>query len=77
LTSVLIAASVGVPAIIVLSSTFGAAGGAWGLGIGELSSVTAQAISVCLLWRRTRSFRVSPHLLARSASSETTDSKST
>ncbi len=77
LTSVLIAASVGVPAIIVLSSTFGAAGGAWGLAIGELSSVTAQAISVCLLWRRTRSFRVSPHLLARSASSETTDSKST
>lgn len=57
--SVLFAAGVGVPAILVLSSLFGAAGGAWGLAIGELVSVTAQAISVWRLRRRAGSFIVS------------------
>ncbi len=52
LASVLLAACVGVPAIILLSYAFGAAGGAWGLAIGELVSVTAQAVSV--LWLRRR-----------------------
>lgn len=52
LASVVLAACVGVPAIIVLSSLFGAAGGAWGLAAGELVSVTAQAVSVLVLRRR-------------------------
>ncbi|GHD79215.1 O-antigen/teichoic acid export membrane protein [Salinibacterium amurskyense] len=46
--SVLLAAAVGVPAILLLSSTFGAAGGAWGLAIGETVSVCTQALFV---WR--------------------------
>jgi len=46
--SVLLAAAVGVPSILVLSATFGAAGGAWGLAIGETVSVCAQALFV---WR--------------------------
>jgi hypothetical protein len=52
LTSVLIGSCVGVPAILVLSSMFGAAGGAWGLALGEAASVIAQAISVA--WLRVR-----------------------
>ena len=58
LVSVLLAASVGVPAIILLSSIFGAAGGAWGLAIGEMVSVTAQTISVLTLRRRAGGFIV-------------------
>ncbi len=58
LASVLLAAAVGVPSIILLSSSFGAAGGAWGLAIGELVSVTAQAISVLILRRRAGGFVV-------------------
>lgn len=58
LASVLIAAAVGVPAILVLSATFGAAGGAWGLALGELVSVTAQSISVLWLRRRAGAFIV-------------------
>lgn len=65
LASVLLAASVGVPTIILLSSAFGAAGGAWGLAIGETVSVTAQAISVLWLRRRAGAFLIAPHLLAR------------
>ena len=53
LVSVLLAASAGVPAILILSSLFGAAGGAWGLAIGEFVSVTAQTISVVRRWRAT------------------------
>ncbi len=58
LASVLLAASVGVPSIILLSSLFGAAGGAWGLAIGEMVSVTAQTISVLTLRRRAGGFIV-------------------
>lgn len=46
--SVLLAAAVGVPAILMLSATYGAAGGAWGLAIGETVSVCTQALFV---WR--------------------------
>lgn len=58
LASVLLAASIGVPAILILSSAFGAAGGAWGLAIGELVSVTAQGFSVLVLRRRVGAFTV-------------------
>lgn len=58
LASVLLAACVGVPAIILLSSAYGAAGGAWGLATGELVSVTAQAVSVLWLRRRAGGFVV-------------------
>ena len=61
LASVLLAACVGIPAILLLSSAFGAAGGAWGLAIGELVSVTAQASSVLWLRRRAGAFIVAPH----------------
>lgn len=46
--SVLLAAAVGVPSILLLSANFGAAGGAWGLAIGETVSVCTQALFV---WR--------------------------
>jgi hypothetical protein len=49
--SVLLGAIIGIPAILTLASVFGAAGGAWGLAIGELASVTAQAIFVAIAWR--------------------------
>jgi len=52
MTSVLVAACVAVPSILVLSATFGAAGGAWGLAIGEVVSVCAQAVSVLVVYRR-------------------------
>jgi O-antigen/teichoic acid export membrane protein len=42
------AAAVGVPAIVMLSAAYGAAGGAWGLAIGETVSVCTQALFV---WR--------------------------
>ncbi|MHA6694016.1 lipopolysaccharide biosynthesis protein [Homoserinimonas sp. A520] len=46
LTCVIIGASIGVPAILILAANFGAAGGAWGLALGEFSSVTAQLVYV-------------------------------
>ena len=52
MTSVFIAALVGIPAILLLSAQFGAAGGAWGLALGELSSVTAQSIFLRHVWRK-------------------------
>jgi O-antigen/teichoic acid export membrane protein len=55
LVSVLLAAHFGVPSIVLLSQVYGAAGGAWGLAIGEFVSVIAQAISVLALRRRTSS----------------------
>ena len=58
LASVVLAACIGVPAILVLSSLYGAAGGAWGLAVGELVSVTAQAVSVVRLRRRAGAFIV-------------------
>lgn len=61
LASVLLAACVGVPAILILSSAFGAAGGAWGLATGEMVSVTAQALSVLFLRRRAGRFMVATH----------------
>ncbi|MGJ8722327.1 MAG: polysaccharide biosynthesis protein [Salinibacterium amurskyense] len=56
--SVLLAAAVGVPAILLLSSTFGAAGGAWGLAIGETVSVCTQALFVWRLRARAGGFFV-------------------
>lgn len=50
LISVIIGASVGVPSILVLAALFGAAGGAWGLAIGELASVTSQSIFAVRRW---------------------------
>jgi hypothetical protein len=52
LVCVLLGAAAGVPAILVLAALNGAAGGAWGLAIGELVSVTAQSIAVLRQWRR-------------------------
>lgn len=52
LTSVIVGASIGVPAILVLAALFGAAGGAWGLAIGELASVTSQSIFAVRRWGR-------------------------
>ena len=52
LVSVLVGASVGVPAILLLASAFGAAGGAWGLACGETASVLCQATFAILAWRR-------------------------
>lgn len=54
LTCVVLGALTGVPSIILLASAFGAAGGAWGLAIGEIVSTTAQAFFVTLRWRRSR-----------------------
>lgn len=50
LTCVIIGASMGVPAILLLAAHFGAAGGAWGLAIGEFASVTAQLVFVVRRW---------------------------
>lgn len=52
LISVIIGASIGVPAILVLAALFGAAGGAWGLAIGEMASVTSQSIFAMRRWNR-------------------------
>lgn len=49
--SVLIGATIGIPAILVLAGLFGAAGGAWGLALGEFASVTAQSIFVVRVWQ--------------------------
>lgn len=54
LTCVIIGASIGVPAILLLSANFGAAGGAWGLALGELASVTTQLIFVVRRWNSPR-----------------------
>jgi O-antigen/teichoic acid export membrane protein len=55
LICVLLGASAGVPAILVLASAFGAAGGAWGLAIGEIVSTSAQAVFVAIRWSKSRS----------------------
>ena len=52
MTCVLIGATVGVPSILLLAANFGAAGGAWGLAIGEAASVTCQAIYAIRRWPR-------------------------
>lgn len=52
MTSVLIAAAVGIPSVLLLSASFGAAGGAWGLALGEIASVTAQAVFLRRVWAR-------------------------
>jgi O-antigen/teichoic acid export membrane protein len=46
MVSVLLGAAAGIPAVLILASQFGAAGGAWGLAVGEFVSVTAQSILV-------------------------------
>jgi O-antigen/teichoic acid export membrane protein len=51
LASVLVGAAVGVPSILVLASAFGAAGGAWGLALGESASVVCQTVFAILAWR--------------------------
>jgi len=51
LASVLVGAGVGVPSILVLASLHGAAGGAWGLALGESASVLCQAVFAILAWR--------------------------
>lgn len=56
--SVLLAAAIGVPAILVLSATYGAAGGAWGLAIGETVSVFTQAMFVWRIRAKTGAFLV-------------------
>jgi O-antigen/teichoic acid export membrane protein len=55
LASVVLAACFGVPSIVLLSQAYGAAGGAWGLAIGECVSVIAQTLSV--MWLRRRAAR--------------------
>lgn len=52
MTSVFIGAAVGIPALLVLSAHFGAAGGAWGLASGEFASVTSQSIFLRKAWGR-------------------------
>jgi O-antigen/teichoic acid export membrane protein len=52
LASVLVGAAVGVPSILLLASAFGAAGGAWGLALGESASVLTQATFAVIAWRR-------------------------
>ena len=52
MTSVFIGAAVGTTSILVLSGLHGAAGGAWGLALGEAASVTAQALFLRRVWRR-------------------------
>jgi len=54
LICVLLGASAGVPSILLLASAFGAAGGAWGLAIGEIVSTTAQALFVASRWSKSR-----------------------
>lgn len=51
LASVLVGAAVGVPSIILLSSAYGAAGGAWGLALGESVSVLCQSLFAVAAWR--------------------------
>lgn len=58
--SVIAGALVGVPAVIALASMFGAAGGAWGLAIGEMVSVALQATFAILHWPRSRSANSRP-----------------
>ncbi len=55
MTSVLSGAAVGVPSVLLLASTFGAAGGAWGLACGEFVSVALQAAFV---FRRRAALRI-------------------
>jgi O-antigen/teichoic acid export membrane protein len=53
MTSVFIGAAVGTTSILVLSGFYGAAGGAWGLALGEAASVTAQSLFLRRVWKRT------------------------
>jgi len=50
--SVIIGAVVGIPAVLGLANAFGAAGGAWGLALAELVSVTCQVVFVTRRWAR-------------------------
>lgn len=52
LASVVVGATVGVPSILLLAAAFGAAGGAWGLALGESASVLCQTVFAFLAWRR-------------------------
>ncbi len=54
MSSVFIAAAVGIPAILLLSASYGAAGGAWGLAVGELASITAQSLFLRRVWAKWR-----------------------
>lgn len=57
MVSVIAGAVTGISAILILGSQFGAAGGAWGLAIGELVSVACQSIVATRLLRRKASPR--------------------
>jgi uncharacterized membrane protein (UPF0136 family) len=48
--SVIAGAVVGVPAVLLLATAFGAAGGAWGLALAEVVSVTCQVVFVMRRW---------------------------
>lgn len=50
--SVVLGAIVGVPAVLGLASLYGASGGAWGLALAEVVSVTSQALFVVRCWPR-------------------------
>jgi len=50
--SVITGAVVGIPAVLGLATAFGAAGGAWGLALAELVSVTCQVVFVTRRWAR-------------------------
>jgi O-antigen/teichoic acid export membrane protein len=53
--SVIAGAVIGVPAVLLLATAFGAAGGAWGLALAEVVSVTCQVVFVMRRWPRPRS----------------------
>lgn len=55
MVSVITGAAVGIPAVLVLAGTFGAAGGAWGLALAELVSVACQAVFVVRRWPKPES----------------------
>ncbi|HRN28937.1 MAG TPA: polysaccharide biosynthesis protein [Terrimesophilobacter sp.] len=61
LISVILGATAGVPSIFLLAAAFGAAGGAWGLAIGEITSVIAQSI---FAWRRWSQWADEPRMSA-------------
>lgn len=50
--SVIAGAVIGIPAVLGLAAAFGAAGGAWGLALAEVVSVTYQVVFVTRRWPR-------------------------
>lgn len=54
LLSVSLGALIGVPTILTMAAHFGAAGGAWGLAVGETASVVCQTVFARRRWRQWR-----------------------